>query len=59
MLRPNRIFFFETAENISINVISNIRCCVVDLIFNIVGNSVLVRNLNDFLNNGTSNNVDQ
>jgi hypothetical protein len=52
-------FFSETTEQVSMKVMPKIRCCVVDLIFSLVGKSVFVRNLMDFMGNGTSNNFDK
>jgi len=52
------VVFSETPEEFSINAIPNIRCCAVYLIFYVVGKSVVVMNLIDFMGKGTTNNFD-
>jgi hypothetical protein len=52
------IVFYETPEGFSINVIPNIRCCAVYLIFYLVGKSFVVMNFIDFMGKGTTNNFD-
>jgi hypothetical protein len=50
------IVLSETAEQFSIKVILNFRCCVVNLILYLIGKSVVIMNLINFMGNGTSNN---